>query len=41
MKYSKIVIDILYKFDTIDYYGLALNDALCKYIFNVMLKENK
>lgn len=41
MKYSKVVINHLYKIDTIDYYGLALNDALNKYVLNVMLKDKR
>ena len=41
MKYSIVTANYLYKFDDVDYYGLALNDALNKHIFNIMLKGKK
>lgn len=41
MKYSKVTINFLFKVNSFDYYNLALNYALNKYIFNIMIKELK
>lgn len=39
MRYSNIIVNLLFKVDTRDCFGFALNDAINRYVREKVLKE--